>query len=253
MTPAALIEEVPRDSSSGHPLAVGVNLPQGDPSLLCFDGEVMRAEPCLAQTDLQNAEAVRGKLAMVWRDPPELVNGRTPFTTKVSRVQSAGAKGCIIVNTDEEVVDVEVEVDLPCVLLAAGDAARLQDGAVLHIHGNKAMMHRASPAVPAATLPALSNIPSCMSSDISAALPVCNRNATTAHAAAPLDREQQKPLRLLLSVASGVDREGGAQSDSQEYRLEVETSIIAPESSAATLPPSMADELDIADVSMAWA
>ena len=44
----------------------------------------------MAQSDLENAAALKGKLAMVWRDPPSLVEGRTPFAKKVSRVLGAG-------------------------------------------------------------------------------------------------------------------------------------------------------------------
>ena len=40
-----------------------------------MDGQVVRAEPRLASADLVNAQALKGKLAMVWRDPPEQTKG----------------------------------------------------------------------------------------------------------------------------------------------------------------------------------
>ena len=52
------------------------------------------AEPILADTELHNAESVRGNLVVIKR-------GAVSFATKARRAQAAGASGVVFVNTDE--------------------------------------------------------------------------------------------------------------------------------------------------------
>eukprot|EP01043_Picozoa_sp_COSAG02_P076189 COSAG02_NODE_16062_length_1116_cov_1.726647_1_plen_192_part_10 len=75
------------------------------------------AEPRLANTPLSNADAVRGKIALVHRDPETQKKGRTSFVQKVLYAQQAGAVAVVVVNYKNDV-------------LRPADVARGHDGPV---------------------------------------------------------------------------------------------------------------------------
>ena len=75
------------------------------------------AEPRFANTPLSNADAVRGKIALVHRDPENQKNGRTSFVQKVLYAQQAGAVAAVVVNYKNDV-------------LRPADVARGHDGPV---------------------------------------------------------------------------------------------------------------------------
>lgn len=81
------------------------------------------ARPILADSPLENASAMSGKLAVVQR-------GSVSFVQKARNVQAAGALGVIFVNTDEELFQVggedgDADVALAVVGIRASDGAAL--------------------------------------------------------------------------------------------------------------------------------
>ena len=75
------------------------------------------AEPRLANTPLSNGDAVRGKIALVHRDPENTKQGRTSFVQKALYAQQAGAIAAVVVNYKNDV-------------LRPADVARGHDGPV---------------------------------------------------------------------------------------------------------------------------
>lgn len=75
------------------------------------------AEPRVANKPLSNADVVRGKIALVHRDPENLKKGRTSFVQKALYAQQAGAVAAVVVNYKNDV-------------LRPADVARGHDGPV---------------------------------------------------------------------------------------------------------------------------
>ena len=60
--------------------------------------QLITADPRLANAPLLNAADVRGKIALVYRDPDNVKKGRTSFVQKALHAQNAGAVMAIVVN-----------------------------------------------------------------------------------------------------------------------------------------------------------
>ena len=85
------------------------------------DLEVVLCAPAEADADLVNAEHVRGRLAVARR-------GRCSFQEKTERVERAGARGLVIINTDDALFTAAApgfSAGIPVVMIRAKDEAAL--------------------------------------------------------------------------------------------------------------------------------
>jgi hypothetical protein len=116
---------------------VGVN--ENPSTLRRFEGEVVFARPFRAHVaPLNNAPDIRGKIAIVTRDPPEIAGGaRCGFDAKVAHCKAAGAIGVLIVNTSDDVPTVFVEVNLPVAMISTSYARRLKNGEYVSVDGSQ--------------------------------------------------------------------------------------------------------------------
>lgn len=79
--------------------------------------EIAFAVPATACGPVENAKALRGRIAVVHR------GGGCSFTTKALAVQSAGAIGCIVVNTPRTSADQTLEHERQQLFVLADDGA----------------------------------------------------------------------------------------------------------------------------------
>lgn len=92
-------------------------------------GRIERAQPWLANAELQNAEAMRGCIAVIGR-------GGCPFTDKARAVEQAGAVAAVIVNHADFLFNVlgeASEVTIPVVSVTKSDGEALQNGALVAV------------------------------------------------------------------------------------------------------------------------
>jgi len=94
--------------------------------------EFMRTNPYCADTELNNSDELKGKIALSLRGAEE---GRTcSFVDKAKRVAEAGAVGLIIINSEDTLVSPGdsaregSDIEIPVVGIRNSDAAQLPDG-----------------------------------------------------------------------------------------------------------------------------
>ena len=94
-------------------------------------GEIMRADPLMADKELANGEQVKGKVVVVGR-------GVVPFVDKARRVEAAGAVCMVVVNNAEELYRCTGQGDdikIPVVCVSKGDGELLVDGSMARLKG----------------------------------------------------------------------------------------------------------------------
>ena len=101
--------------------------------------DVVEAVPFMANADLENANELKGNIALVLRG-----GGGDGFVGKVKRVAEAGAAGVIVVNTEDELFgmpavkeNVGFMSDIPVLMIKSGDAARLREQGSTLIRGKR--------------------------------------------------------------------------------------------------------------------
>ena len=104
---------------------------QADPAWanMVVHGKVVRSEPWQAERDIENADEVKGSIALIGR-------GGCPFTEKARRAQKCGAIAVVIVNFSDNLFNVLGELsdfNLPVVSIAKRDADTLLDGTFIAV------------------------------------------------------------------------------------------------------------------------
>jgi len=97
--------------------------------------DVVEAVPFMADADLENANELKGNIALVSR------GGGGSFVDKVKRVAEAGATGVIVINIDEYPFEIPGEdnykSDIPVLLIKSGDGACLREQGSTLIRGKR--------------------------------------------------------------------------------------------------------------------
>jgi hypothetical protein len=94
-------------------------------------GEIVRADPLMADRELENRERVKGKVVVVCR-------GGVPFVDKARRVMAAGAVCMVVVNNADELYKCTgqgEDVKIPVVCVSKGDGELLGDGSMVKLKG----------------------------------------------------------------------------------------------------------------------
>ena len=96
--------------------------------------DVVEAVPFMADADLENANELKGNIALVSR-------GECFFVDKVKRVAEAGATGVIVINIDEHPFEIpgnkNYKSDIPVLMIKSGDGARLREQGSTLIRGKR--------------------------------------------------------------------------------------------------------------------
>jgi hypothetical protein len=203
---------------------VGYNETPG--AKLSFQGEVVFAEPFRAHiAPLANAADIQGKIAIVTRDPPEIIgSARCGFDAKVEHCRAAGAVGMLIANTSGEVVNVDITpTDMPVVMISKPFADSLRNGVSVIVDKEKIRLvlpqvsaepASTSPApTPAAeaSLPEGGDVAADLETDETLNAAKADLNTTTAlHVA--LDARNSSMVRLLVSLGASTHIPAGSSN-----------------------------------------